>query len=308
MLDQIHIIAPFTLGNGGDWQAIDLYLEYKKRNPAVTLWTQHNNINLQLRKNYPIQEVRPYKGIMPYKGTLIISGADTEIGQWFENAHFHKIIIIHNLVSPAILYKALHRLNPNGKIKIEIQYVSELVKRLTGLEGKVLHHIPSPLRFRPSSKKIDTPFTVGRASMDYLNKHYYNDIKFYQLLANEEIQIRILGGRCLMPWLANKKNITLLPTVDQSEMKEFYNSVDCFYYRIPSVVKEAYGLVVIEAMLSGLPVICHKDVGASELINHGVNGFVFSQTHEAYQIINELKKNANLALEIGMQARTLTLN
>jgi glycosyltransferase involved in cell wall biosynthesis len=40
-------------------------------------------------------------------------------------------------------------------------------------------------------------------------------------------------------------------------------------------VEEAFGLVVLEAMASALPVIVSSEVGAKECIEHGGNGFVF---------------------------------
>jgi len=308
MSQAIHIIAPFFYANGGDWRAIDFYLEYSKRN-HVTLWS-HQTPNKELKVAYPIQEIKPYRGASPNLGTLIICGTQTHIGQWYEHAQFEKVILYHNLISPTVLYKALHRLTLNGTREVEIIYVSELVKKMAGLAGDVRYQIPSIERFNPplnSHYHQARPFTVGRISTDSLSKHHHGDIDVYKSLLNSDIKIRIIGGTCLRPWLKDLPNISLLSTIAQAKVAAAYNQLDCFYYRVASTVKEASGNVVLEAMLSGLPVVCHRSGGYTELIQHGVNGFIFDTANEAIEIINHLKNNANLREEIGISASKLRL-
>jgi glycosyltransferase involved in cell wall biosynthesis len=312
MLNDIHIIAPFMLANDGDWQAIDLYLQYNKTH-RVTLWSPrpaHNALKVQ----YPIQEIKPYSGQSPSTGTLIICGAHTEIGHWYENTHFDKVILIHNLVSPTVLYKALNRLTLNGTRKVELVYVSEMVKQIAGLAGEVIHHIPHADRLKPIVKNSYHPsesFTVGRINTDVLSKHHHGDPKVYRALADLDMQVRVIGGTCLAPWVNQKQyqhhNINLLPMIPQIEVAQTYSTLDCFYYRTPSTVREAYGLVVIEAMLSGLPVVCHRSGGYADVIEHGVNGFLFDTENEAIELINLLKKNANLCEKIGNRAKSLAV-
>ncbi|HSI43462.1 MAG TPA: glycosyltransferase family 4 protein [Methylotenera sp.] len=298
----IHIIAPFVSGNGGDWHAIDLFVQYSKTH-QVMLWSQQPPLDA-LKTKYPIQEIKPYSGQVPNKGILIISGARTEIGHWIKQSSFNQIIMLHNLLSPGILYRALKSLQKNSKNNIEIVYVSDLVKQFSGLPGRTVYHAPPPERFQPKTRNADTnrTFTVGRTSTDILAKHHYSDIKVYKALANEGINIRITGGTCLIPWLEDYRSISLLPVVNQSQLVDTYNEMDCFYYRVPSTVKDPFPIVVMEAMLSGLPVVCHRDVGSIEVIKHGVNGFIFDTYKEAIEIIKTLKNNANLCKEIGMQA------
>lgn len=313
MSQTIHIIAPFVYANGGDWQAIDFYLEYSKSNP-VALWS-HQTPNKELKSTYPIQEIKPYHGLSPNLsspnlGTLIICGTQTHIGQWYEHARFEKVILYHNLISPAVLYKALHRLTLNGTREVEVIYVSELVKKMAGLAGEVRYHIPSIERFNPQPNthyNENRPFTVGRISTDSLSKHHHSDIGVYKSLLNSGTKVRIIGGTCLKPWLKDAPNISLLATIAQAEVASAYNELDCFYYRVASTVKEAYGFVIVEAMLSGLPVVCHRSGGYAELIQHGVNGFIFDTANEAIEIINHLRNNANLRQEIGISASKLRL-
>lgn len=300
----IHIIAPFLHLNGGDWHAIDLYEEYSKTH-QVSLWSS-KPAHSGLLKKYPIKEIRPYRGDAPFSGVLMISGARTEIGNWFDQSSFEQIIMIHNLLSPGVLYKALNRLQRIKLKAIEIIYVSDLVKHYAGLPGKVIHHIPSLSRFKPKIKtNYEDSFIVGRISTDLLAKHHHSDIAIYRELAKDGISINITGGTCLMPWLAEEKNIRLSPVAAQDALPATYQALDCFYYRVPSSVKDPFPLVVLEAMLTGLPVVCHRDIGTAEIIKHGINGFVFDTPAEAIEIIYTLKKNARLRKEIGIHARSI---
>ena len=60
----------------------------------------------------------------------------------------------------------------------------------------------------------------------------------------------------------------------QSNMKEYYNSIDC--YVLPSL-NEAFGLVVTEAASNFKPSLVSSTTGVRELIEDGVNGFVFDR-------------------------------
>jgi glycosyltransferase involved in cell wall biosynthesis len=300
------------LANDGDWQAIDLYLQYSKTH-RVTLWSPRD-VNQTLKTQYPIQEIKAYSGQSPSTGTLIICGAHTEIGHWYEHAHFDKVTLIHNLFSPGVLYKALNRLTLHGTKKVEIVYVSEMVKQIAGLAGEVVHHTPHAERFKPIIKKSYHPsgnFTVGRISTDILSKHHHSDPKVYRALADLGIQVQVIGGTCLAPWINQKQyqhhDINLLPMIPQNEVAQTYSTFDCFYYRTPSTVREAFGFVVIEAMLSGVPVVCHRNGGYAEMIQHGENGFLFDTENEAIKLITLLKTNTNLCQKIGNQAKNLTV-
>lgn len=60
-------------------------------------------------------------------------------------------------------------------------------------------------------------------------------------------------------------------------IERYYGSADAFLF--PSE-NDAFGMVVTEAMASGLPVIVSAAAGASELVEHGSSGFVLAEARD----------------------------
>jgi glycosyltransferase involved in cell wall biosynthesis len=63
-------------------------------------------------------------------------------------------------------------------------------------------------------------------------------------------------------------------------------------------------MVVLQAMACGLPVIISDKVGASEIINHGVDGFVFESGNlsELTGYLSILHQSPKIRKKMGMEA------
>jgi len=86
------------------------------------------------------------------------------------------------------------------------------------------------------------------------------------------------------------------------DIKEYYAASDIFVF--PSL-HEGFGLVITEAMSSGLPVITTKLTGASELITDEYNGILLNEVdpEELARKINLLIEDEKLRKQIGKNAR-----
>jgi glycosyltransferase involved in cell wall biosynthesis len=84
------------------------------------------------------------------------------------------------------------------------------------------------------------------------------------------------------------------------ELASAYASSDIFV--IPSRT-ETLGLVVLEAMSSGLPVVAARAGGIPEMIQDGVSGYLFDEGAQAVEAIQELLHSKEKRDSIGKIAR-----
>ena len=63
-----------------------------------------------------------------------------------------------------------------------------------------------------------------------------------------------------------------------------------------------FGRIVMEAMACGLPVVCERDSGAAEYIEHGETGFLVDSDQEALETVLMLKGDPSLRGRIGAAA------
>jgi UDP-glucose:(heptosyl)LPS alpha-1,3-glucosyltransferase len=86
-------------------------------------------------------------------------------------------------------------------------------------------------------------------------------------------------------------------------VERLYAAVDAFLLPTPY---DAFGMVVSEAMSSGLPVVVSREAGASEIIQHGVNGLLLEDaisTEELAANMLYLSVDPSRAAAIGRAAR-----
>jgi len=83
--------------------------------------------------------------------------------------------------------------------------------------------------------------------------------------------------------------VMLVSRKEGNALKMYFKVADMFIF--PSN-KDTFGYVVVEALASGLPVICSKNAGASTLIQQGKNGFIIDPndvfSNQIHKVINQL--------------------
>jgi glycosyltransferase involved in cell wall biosynthesis len=97
-----------------------------------------------------------------------------------------------------------------------------------------------------------------------------------------------------------ENRMTILPIVPQVEV--YYAAADM--YAGPSL-EDSFAIPPLEAMACGLPVIVSRQAGVSELVTHGVDGFVLEDPTDSRQLaelIRRIYENADLRRELSARA------
>jgi spore coat protein SA len=95
-----------------------------------------------------------------------------------------------------------------------------------------------------------------------------------------------------------------LGRIGHSKIHHIYRAADCFV--CPSQKHEAFGLVNVEAMASGLPVVASNIGGIKEIVRHKENGYLIDQFRSPEQFAKHIVRIANnrtAARQLGRQAR-----
>ena len=100
-----------------------------------------------------------------------------------------------------------------------------------------------------------------------------------------------------LPALYRRAEVVVLPSVHRT----------CYGRELR--VSELLGLVVLEAMASGTPVVCSRLGGLIEVVQHGVTGFLVEPGNiaELHERLAELLRDPALARRMGHSARALVL-
>lgn len=251
--------------------------------------------------SHPIETILEKEGHYPRGGSLVLVGGYYSLGGWLAAAAPEHIILKYNSFTHRHFFSWLEELEAAGLPQPRLVFPSKLLKDAVSLEGLVE---PSPIDidlFHPAPRRNDR-FTIGRLSRDTLGKHHEDDPSLYRMLAFRGCRIRIMGGACLGEYLqADATEIELLP-VGAQPAENFLQSLDCFFYRTGEFL-ETFGRVVLEAMATGLPVVCHRRGGYAEWIRDGDNGFLFDTQEEAYEKLAALQGDRSTSERIGDAAR-----
>jgi spore coat protein SA len=99
-------------------------------------------------------------------------------------------------------------------------------------------------------------------------------------------------------------SVQFLGYIPHSKMHEVYRLADCFV--CPSQKHESFGLVNVEAMASGLPVVASKLGGIREVVSHKRNGLLvrhYRSSRAFARQIGRLASDRQLAERLSRQAR-----
>ena len=89
--------------------------------------------------------------------------------------------------------------------------------------------------------------------------------------------------------------------VPYEDLGAYYEACDVFVF---PTLGDIWGMVVLEAMAFGKPVLCSHFAGSREMIRHGENGFIFNpeRPEELAAYMAEFIRRPELILEMGLKS------
>ena len=110
--------------------------------------------------------------------------------------------------------------------------------------------------------------------------------------------------------LLNQGNVEFVGEIGEADKNEFLG--DAFALLFPIDWPEPFGLVMIEALACGTPVVARSRGSVPEIIDHGTTGFVAEDVEEAVRAVEEIprlsRKRCRQAFEERFSATRMTRN
>jgi len=175
------------------------------------------------------------------------------------------------------------------------------------------------LRFHPTNRllyrgQIRQEHGVSRsdpllmfAGGDWERKGVLHIMEALSLVQRPDVKLFICGSgdEKFYGQLAELKQVRdrIIFVPHSSNLWEYYAASDIFV--LPTIY-EPFGLVIVEAMASGLPVITSRVAGAADLIIDGVNGLLLSSPSDVNGLATKIElllSNAGLRKTMGERAR-----
>lgn len=302
----INLVNPLSNAFAGSERRTVNYFKLLSPRAEVTIWAEgepHPELS-----RLPFRRLDSAAGDLPEGGTLVLVGIYIDRSHWLRRIRPDRLIIVYNTTAVVSLHELLDFVSRSGLPKAELVFPSETHRASTGMAGFVDWGLYDFDTFKAPRRDPDfTRFTVGRLSRDEPHKHHPQDIRLYRQLAEQGMQIRLMGASVFRERLRNYKAIEFLDT-GQIEASQFLHSLDAFVYRNDPIWSESAGRVVVEAMACELPVVVGRKGGYSELIEHGINGFLFDTHVEGCKYLEALRADRALAQRIGRAARSTVLD
>jgi glycosyltransferase involved in cell wall biosynthesis len=210
--------------------------------------------------------------------------------------------------SKYLLLKASLVITPSAFLKnhISITYKINSDKIFVSPSGGIDTTLFTPLvPFEKKSKQLTSSkiLTVGYVSLIDNQKGidvFFDAINFLKI-NDYSIKI-IIAGRdhknILSEEFIKEKNITYHGEVYQKELPKLLSALDIFIF--PTKRQESLGLIGLEAMACGTPVIGSNIGGLPDYIQHGFNGFLF-QPGDYKELAMQIKNYLNLSIEERLQ-------
>ncbi len=199
--------------------------------------------------------------------------------------------------------------------------VQEDLKKYHGLEGQVcmIHHGVDTVTFQPDNRRVDRAEirdSIAVADNQFMllyvgdwQKVSHVLWQVLELIPNVVLTVVTRTSATEIGAEAIRRGLTtrLKVVSETNHIARYYAAADAFIF--PSYY-DTFGMVVAEAMASGLPVIVSRDAGASEWIDEGRNGMIVEDSNDAKGFATAVQRLMDFPewrLTMGKEARETCL-
>ncbi len=182
----------------------------------------------------------------------------------------------------------------------------------TGLDIARFLDSPEPEIIVQMKDKLGIPLhhkvlvTVGRAAKE---KNTDELIQYFKRLGLKNTTLLIVGGgpyleklRELAQRLKITEKVKFTGMVDPQDIPAYYHLGDVFLNASQS---ETQGLTYVEALASGLPMLCRKDECLDEVLYNGKNGYQYTSFNEFSQSLGYLLRSDELREQMSRISRRI---
>ncbi|MEO0224665.1 MAG: glycosyltransferase family 4 protein [candidate division WOR-3 bacterium] len=241
-----------------------------KLNKLVKEIVQKNNYDI-IHIHGPIAPVLPMLAIKYSKSINVAT---------FHSAHDE--VLLYRIFKGYLenYFKKLH-----GRIAVS-EVAKRSISRYFDGEYRIIPNGVDIHRFNPNNEKIDWLINDNSKKILFVGRiEPRKGLKYLILAFNEvvkfisDIKLIVVGDgpfKILYEQYINKNiedKVIFVGKVGYDELPKFYVSCDVFVS--PATEKESFGIVLLEAMASKIPVIASDIEGYRQIIEDEVNGFLF---------------------------------
>jgi len=187
-------------------------------------------------------------------------------------------------------------ISPSLKVKKEL---IELY-RINENKIKVIYHGINLNEFNPENRNRYGNYIRGKYNIEdntiillFVGEFWRKglDVVMKSIAGLDNIILMVVGPGDTAPYKKLAKELKIFTRVifagETDEIYKYYSAADIFV--CPSHY-ESFGLVVTEAMASGIPVIISKNMGVAEIIENNENGIILKDSHDFEELREKIKK------------------
>ena len=226
------------------------------------------------------------------------------------NVHFGKFVAA--FFSKRVLSKTEAVIVPTEKVRdMLVRYgVKQPITTIpSGLE--LSRFLSLPLAGKERALRLQLEIGADKKILVYVGRlaAEKNIEELFQLLSawkRKDLVLLLVGDgpyRETLTKLAKEMNIddqvVFTGMVPPSQIADYYRLGDIF---VSASRSETQGLTYIEAMTSGLPIVCHADDCLNSVVDDGFNGFQYHSAVEFRAMVERLLENERFRQSIGENA------